>query len=178
MPGGNKSLMSSQPSFNPEPLAASPRPFKRQDNLPLWVIILLILFAGTRLYEVIGAPRIGMRHVGHSPAPKSAESGLDVAALQDLISADLESKMAFVSTLSQSKSRVNPDRTFLATALDGAENLQKDSGNAPGAARRVLILRALLRQLPLPKKSHPAADPLAAFSVPPPTALSAVDRAQ
>jgi membrane protease YdiL (CAAX protease family) len=157
----------------------------RRDTLPVWVIILLVLFAVSRLYEVLSPVRLASPIQRSSQ--KSGESGLDAGAMEDLISTDLTAKTAFIQALIDTTGSPKPDREILSSALDSAERLQKESGSTPSTARRVLILRALLNQIPPEPSSKnkkgktvakPPPDPLAAFAAPPADVLTPADKAR
>lgn len=146
-----------------------------RDTLPLWVTILLLVFAGLRLYEVVsgtGVPRLpGKKTV------RAADGGMDTDSMTDLLSADVYAKSAFVTTLLQPNSVIRPDVKSLRQALKSAEELQRDSHNAPGAARRVILLRYLVGD-PVPlAPGRNDLSPLAAFRDALPRDLPAPDRA-
>ncbi len=151
----------------------------RRDSLPLWVVALLILFGLMRLADVAGA--------GHAPGPVAAhvaskpDAGMDSDSMQDLIEADLQAKRAFVpSTFKPGMpgAVVHPDVPALRLALKASESLLRESWS-PGAARRVILLRALLAQNAVPplSDSHGFA-PLDAFTTNLPASLSSPDRAR
>ncbi len=151
----------------------------RRDSLPVWVVALLILFGLMRLADVVGT--------GHAAAPVAAhvatksDGGLDSDSMQDLIEADLQAKRAFVPTGVQSSSTgavVHPDVTALRAALKASETLLRES-QSPGAARRVILLRALLAQNAVPPlSSSQGFAPLDAFTTGLPASISAQDKAR
>lgn len=170
--------MSSE-SLNNSP--ASP-PDVRRDRLPFWVAVLLALFLLVRLYDVGVAPFLGHKS-SKTAAAQVKSSDVDDASMQDLLEADLQSKMAFLQASGKSGSVVHPDLHSLRAALSAAESLQQESGNSPGAARRLILIRALIGiAAPGSKNSPPlAADkhglaPLDAFGSALPADLAPPDR--
>lgn len=155
-------------------MSVSPPLRPREDNLPLWVIVLLIFFAGLQVFRV-AEPLLGARVARHL-AP-SADSGLTSDSMQDLVQADVQAKGAFAATLGQPGAVVTPDPKALQEALTDAERLERESRNMPGAARRVILLRALLNKPPLaPQKNGMV--PLDAFGRALPAELQSTDRTQ
>lgn len=138
----------------PEAPAAS----RRRDQLSPWVILLLVLLLGRQLYDVGVAPFFS-RTVLHRPLTSATDARpgeMDSDAMQDLIQVDLQTKTAYLTTLARPTGGPQPDVTALRTALKAADDLQRETRNSPGAARRVLLVRALFP----PGKD--AAPPLAA----------------
>ncbi len=155
----------------------------RRDALPPWAVALLVLFLAARLYSGLFLPWWTHRAASSSSVLRPPDSaGLDSDSLQDLMEADLLAKTAFVSTLAHVSATVTPDAPTLRNALQSAERLQDDSGNAPSAARRVILLRALLPGQsagpPLALSRRHGRAPLAAFTTAPPPGTSASDRAR
>jgi len=162
------------------PTAPAPAaPVFRRDSLPLWVVALLLLFGLMRLADVAGA--------GHASGPVAAravpksDGSMDSDSMQDLIEADLQAKRAFVPSTVKAAvpgAVVLPDVPALRLALKASETLLRES-RSPGAARRVILLRALLAQNAVPPlaDSHGFA-PLDAFTTSLPDKLSAPDKAR
>lgn len=154
-------------------------PAFRRDSLPLWVMALLLLFGLMRLADVAGAGHAAAP-VGSHVAPKS-DGNLDSDAMQDLIEADLQAKRAFVPSSIKASSPgavVQPDISALRAALKASELLLHES-RSPGAARRVILLRALLAQNAVPPLSDSRGfAPLDAFTTSLPASVSAPDRAR
>lgn len=147
----------------------------RRDRLSPWVIALLVLFLGRQLYDVGLAPLFS-RAVLHKPvtaATQTQGNGLDDDAMQDLIQVDLQTKAAYLSSLARPEGPSHLDPQALRSALKSAEQLQRESGNSPSAARRLLLLRSLLPPgrgaVPPLAVGKGGLDPLAAFgsSLPP-----------
>ena len=134
------------------PLAPPP---ERADRLPLWVWTLLAVFLTLRLLELI-VPGTG------SHLSQKMSGQVDEKAMTSLLTTDTQAKGAFAASFGR-PGQTAPDRKTLREALKSAEAFQKSTDNAPGAARRVLILRGLLGQ-PLygPGKTGP--DPKEAFT--------------
>ncbi len=122
-----------------EPSAAS----SRQDSLPAWVVVALLIFASLRIYDVMIVPA----RAGHSAArqAKVADTDLDTTSLGDLITADVMAKSGFVLSTGI------PNTQLLDQALTSAEDLEDETHNAPAGARRVMVLRSLLGKPPLAK---------------------------
>ncbi len=159
------------------PLPAVP-PFRR-DTLPTWVLALLILFGIMRLADVVGAG-----HTAPSVAARTAQKSdgsLDSDSLQDLTEADLQAKRAFVPSTIQAAAPgavVHPNVAALRAALKASETLLHES-RMPGAARRVILLRALLAQNSVPPLSDSRSfAPLDAFTTSLPSSLPAPDKAR
>jgi membrane protease YdiL (CAAX protease family) len=113
-------------------------PADRGDRLPAWVIALLAAWLALRLVSLFPAlvPAHGAR------LSQQLAGSVDEKTMAALMGANLTAKQAYVASLARPGSA--PDPKALRDALRAAETLQKDGGNTPGAARRVLILRALL----------------------------------
>ena len=120
-------------------------PTERGDRLPLWVIILLALFLLLRVVDLchLGAAKKGGRLL-HTLAGQVSEK-----TMQANLSANWAAKSAFLSSFARPGASVAPNPATLREALKSAEELQTDTGNSPSAARRVLLLRALLHLPPL-----------------------------
>ena len=176
--------MNSELSHTPAGGESPPIHPRRRDNLPPWVIVLLVLFLVVRVYDVGIAPFL--HHPNASkPAAQSKDGSTDDDSVQDLIQTDLQAKSAFAQTFSKPGTVVKPDADALRSALTSAESLERESGNSPGAARRVILLRALLNSAAPGKAVLPplAADkkglaPLDAFGNALPPDLPAPDRAR
>ncbi|MGI4789983.1 MAG: CPBP family intramembrane glutamic endopeptidase [Janthinobacterium lividum] len=139
----------------PSSLPASPPPDTR-DRLPLWVVVLLFAFFALRLVNLHGDLAASRNsHVA------SLIGQVDEKTMGDTVSTNWQAKSAYLSSLGKSDSAM-PDAAGLRSALKSAESLQTESQNAPGAARRVLILRGLLH-LPLPGPGKNGLDPAKAF---------------
>ena len=159
----------------PEPSADSP-PVRRDAQLP-WVVALLALFFVLRVMELVSE--------AHTPpgGASRASAGVDTDSMQDLIEADLQAKSAYAASLATPGPVVQPQLPALRNALKSAEELEKETDNTPSAARRVLILRAVLaasdkhgrNEDPLDAKAGLA--PLAAFTTALPAGTPPVDRA-
>lgn len=168
-----------QPSAFPGADAPMPRHPARRDSLPWWVIGLLAVFAVLRLVDAATAPQQSS-HVGSRLAQK-ADGSLDSSSMQDLIQADFKAKTAYALSFGTSLTPgavVHPDVSSLQDALKAAETLLSES-HTPGAARRVILLRALLAQRTVPPLAavHGFA-PLDAFTVALPSDLPAPDKAR
>lgn len=157
--------------------------FRRQDNLPRWVVALLVIFLVMRVYDVCIYPLL--THSSHKSQAAAKAGGLDDEAMQDWIQTDLQAKYAFVLAHSKPATVVHPDGKSLQDALKAAERLQKETGNSPGAARRVILLRALVDiAMPGDKNVPPLAigknklAPLDAFGAALPADLDAADKAR
>lgn len=166
------------PELTPDP------PFRRRDSLSPWLIVLLVLLLGRQLYDVGIAPFVA-HSVLHKPVTSATESrsgGVDDDAMQDLVQADLQAKSAYLTTMTRSTGGAQPDAKTLKTALKAADDLQRETGNSPGAARRVMILRGLF---PPGKDAVPPLavgknklDPLDAFGSALPHDLPPADKAR
>jgi membrane protease YdiL (CAAX protease family) len=154
----------------------------RRDALPLWVTLLLVAFAVLFLLQtpLTSKPAHGKPH---QPADQGQDGD---AAMQDLIQSDLMAKTAYAVSLAQSSPVVHPDTRYLHQALTAAETLQTETQNSPDAARRVILLRALVKSYDLPTAARrdlaPLAmgknhlDPLAAFTTALPSDTPPKDR--
>ena len=166
--------------------ALSPAPgFRRLDGLPPWVIVVLVLFLIVRLYDVGVAPFLHLPASGKASAAPAKGGDVDDELMQDPLETDLEAKTAFAQTLSQPGTVVKPDAKALRQALQSAEHLQQESDNSPGAARRVILLRALLNAAAPGKDALPplavgknGLAPLDAFGRALPPDLPAPDRSR
>ena len=149
----------------------------RRDAMPLWVVLLLLAFLLWRIYTVVLAPLL-VRHAparaGHSAA---AASGPDTASIEGVLSTDLQAKLAFVAGLGHPGTVAQADPTSLRAALKSAETFQKNSHNQPGAARRVILLRAALG-LPPFIVGKSGLDPRAAFTTALPAEVSPSEKAR
>ena len=129
-------------------------------------------------YEVVSESP-GKTGGAHS-ARKSAAGDVDTDAMQDLIETDLEAKTAYAATLAQPGPTVRPETKALRQALKSAETLEAETDNTPSAARRVLILRAVLgtadKTAPDPLTVKKGLDPLAAFTTALPAGTTPGDR--
>ncbi len=141
------------------PPAAGKTPPDTRDRLPVWVIVLLALFLTLRVAEVSG--EFSAARTSHL---SSMTGQVDEKTMAATLTTNWQAKTAYLTTFA-GVSR-EPDPKSLREALKSAEALQKDSGNAPGAARRVLVLRALLH-LPLLGPGRNKLDPAKAFGPPP-----------
>ncbi len=151
----------------------------RRDSLPVWVLALLILFGLMRLADVVGAGHAS----GHAAARTVSKSdgNLDSDSMQDLIEADLQAKRAFVPSTAKAAAPgavVCPNVPALRAALKAAETLLRES-RSPGAARRVILLRALLGPNSVPPlASSRGFAVLDAFTTSLPDKLPAQDKAR
>jgi len=138
---------------SPPPLFPPP---DTRDRLPLWVIILLGVFLVLRVAELHGSLSGGRN------ARVSAMAGqVDEQTMSGMLYTNIQAKIAYLQSYSQPGSDA-PDPAALRGVLKTAESLQKSSQNAPSSARRVIILRALLR-LPLLGPGRNGLDPAKAF---------------
>ena len=112
------------------------RPANRGDRLPPWVVALLLIFLALRVADLLPT-----RHSGRLSQQLSGQ--VDEKTMDAMLSTNLAAKQAYIASLGRAGDAA-PDRKGLQEALDSAENLQTGGQNAPGTARRVLILRALL----------------------------------
>ena len=143
------------PEQSPEQAARAPK--GRADNLPAWVILLLVFFLALRvfdLYEPWAAGKSG--HLSQQLA-----GAVDDKTMTVLIQSNTQAKAAFSASLGKMDGSA-PDAKGLRAALKEAEALQLGTQNSPGAARRVIILRALLK-LPLMGPGRNGLDPAKAF---------------
>jgi len=132
------------------------------------LIFLLVLYA---LLFAAG-PESPFKTVSKSDKHTSAASdGLDNDSLQLLVSSDLEAKLAYISS---ADSVIKPSADMLRKSLSAAEDLVAKSHNSPMAARRVMILRSLLKldTLGLVKRKY---SPLAAFTTDLPAGVESAD---
>lgn len=126
-----------------------------RDRLPVWVIVLLGLFLALRVVELHGDLAAGRS--GHLP---SLTGQVDEKTMAATMTANWEAKTAYIAALA--RPAADPDPAALKEALKAAETLQAGSLNSPGAARRVIILRALLHR-PLLGPGRNGLDPAKAF---------------
>ncbi len=146
---------------SPTPLFPPP---DARDRLPLWVILLLGVFLVLRVAELHGSLSGGQN------AHVSAMAGqVDEKTMAGMVYTNVQAKIAYIQSYSQPGSAA-PDAASLRGALKEAESLQKSSQNSPSAARRVIIVRALLH-LPLLGPGKNGLDPAKAFQ---PAALAGV----
>ncbi len=138
------------------------------DSLPIWVIALLVVFLALRLFDLY-APWAASKN-GH--LSQQLAGAVDDKTMAAIIESSTQAKSAFSSSLGKSNGSA-PDPKGLREALKAAEMLQKGTQNSPGAARRVIILRALLKQ-PLLGLGKNGLDPANAFQ---PAALAALPSA-
>lgn len=128
-------------------MSVFPPPVPRKDDpdrLPLWVAVLLVVFLAMRvaaLYEQGRAPKSGR-------LAQNLIGAVDEKTMSATLSTNWAAKTAFFAAVSQ-PGRGEPDRKALREALKAAETLQTATHNAPGAARQVIVLRALLHLPPL-----------------------------
>lgn len=153
-----------------EPEARFEKPQRRNDQ-SLWLLAVILIFVGLNIYGAV----VGDGHVRQSASRqiKASDTDLDDQSVQDLLVADTESKGAFISTLvdGQLKSQ------SLKEALDAARDLVNDTHNAPFAARRLIILRALDNRDPFSPTRRGGYQPLDAFTVDLPPDTPPSDRA-
>lgn len=138
---------------SPSPLFPPP---DTRDRLPLWVILLLGVFLVLRVAELHGS-----LSGGHTARVSAMAGQVDEKTMSGMLYTNIQAKIAYVQSLSRPGSTA-PDTTALHGALKEAESLQKSSQNAPSAARRVIIVRALLH-LPLLGPGKNGLDPAKAF---------------
>ena len=140
--------VSSRPSVFP--------PTDARDRLPVWVIVLLAVFLFLRVADLHGDIKASRNaHVS------SLAGQVDDKTMGANVSTNWDAKTAYIQSFTQPGSTA-PDPAGLRRALKSAETLQTGSSNAPSAARRVIILRALLR-LPLLGPGKNGLDPAKAF---------------
>ena len=135
-----------------------PAPPERGDRLPVWVVVLLVLFLALRVLELSD----GWVKKPGGRLSQSLAGSVDEKTMAETMSTSWAAKSAFLTMLGQ-PGRSGPDPKALREALKSAEDLQKDTHNAPTAARRVIVLRALLHQPPLAVGRN-GLDPRQAFS--------------
>lgn len=138
-------------------------PFDRRDGLPVWVAVLLVVFVVLRIIDLVPA-RHGAR------LSQQLAGQVDEKTMNAMLSTNLTAKQAFATSLGRPGDAA-PDPKGLREALKSAETLQTGGQNAPGTARRILILRALLRR-PLFGPGTNGLDPKDAFAPPALTGLS------
>ena len=143
-------------------------PSDTRDRLPVWVIVLLGLFLTLRIADLAGDLSAGRS--GHL---SSLTGQTDEKTMSATITTSWQAKSAYLTSYGKS-GPVAPDPVALRGALKSAEVLQKGSQNSPSAARRVLVLRALLH-LPLLGPGKNGLDPAKAFA---PAALSNLSPAE
>jgi membrane protease YdiL (CAAX protease family) len=133
-------------------------PQKDRDGLPLWVIVLGLVFLALRVFDLTGGGSVfkGGR------VSQTMTGAMDSKTMAAMMATNLLAKQAFVASLVRPGDDA-PDAASLREALKSAEDLQKGSGNAPSTARRVIILRGLLHR-PLFGKGKNGLDPKAAFT--------------
>lgn len=130
-------------------------PFDRRDSLPLWVWPLIILFLVLRVVDLWPASH-------HGRLAQQLAGQVDDKTMSATITTNWAAKTAFVVSFGR-PGEAAPDPKALREALNAAQTLQKGTGNAPGAARRMIILRALLKQ-PIFGVGKGGPDPKAAFA--------------
>ncbi|MGO8671920.1 MAG: lysostaphin resistance A-like protein [Capsulimonadaceae bacterium] len=128
---------------------------------------LILAFVATHIVSAVRSP--GLPTTGKHPI--SARADFSTEATLDLIGTDLEAKQAFLVAIVTG----SPDWRTLTDARDDAARLDDDSGNAPSAAGRLIILRALLDEPPLARTPHGHL-PLNAFGPDLPAGTVARDR--
>ena len=151
----------------PSSLAASPPPDTR-DRLPLWVIVMLAVFLVLRVVELHGDLA-----TSRSSHVSSLAGQVDEKTMAATLSVNWQAKMAYMTSFGR-PGLAPPDPAGLRAALKSAEALQAGAHNAPSAARRVLILRALLH-LPLLGPGKNGQDPAKAFLPAPASGLTAAE---
>ena len=146
-------------------------PTERSDRLPLWVIALLALFLVLRvidLYHLGGVKKNGR-------LSQNLVGQVSDKTMQATLSANWQAKSAFLSSYAKPGPNVIPNNSALREALQSAEELQTDTANSPSAARRVLLLRALLHLPPLAAGKN-GLSPSLAFAPPALAGFSPEDR--
>ena len=132
-------------------------PSDARDRLPVWVIALLGLFLVLRLVEL----NLDLKASRNSHV--SAMVGqVDEKTMGDRLTGDWQAKMAFIGSLGKPGAAL-ADPAALRPALKSAYALQAGTHNAPSAARRVIILRALLHLPLLGPGKKDGLDPAKAF---------------
>ena len=120
-------------------------PDQSKDRLPLWVMVLLGVFLVLRIVD--------LSHLGgvkkNGRLSQNLTGQVSEKTMQANISANWSAKSAYLSTYALGGGSTAPNPVTLREALKSAEELQTDTNNSPGAARRVLILRSLLKLPPL-----------------------------
>jgi len=137
-----------------------PQPASSGDRLPPWVIVLLVVFLTLRVVDLLPA-----RHSARLSQQLAGQ--VDEKTMSAMLSTNLTTKQAYVASLGK-QGDAAPDSKGLQEALKSAETLQTGGQNSPGTARRVIILRALLRR-PLFGPGRNGLDPKDAFA---PSALA------
>lgn len=137
----------------------------RGDTLPAWVIALLVVFLALRLFDLYAPWAAGK----NGRLSQQLAGAVDDKTMAAIIESSTQAKSAFSASLGKTHGGA-PDPKGLREALKAAETLQKGTQNSPGAARRVIILRALLKQ-PLLGPGRNGLDPANAFE---PAALAAL----
>lgn len=132
-----------------------PQPANPGDRLPLWVIALLAVFLVLRVVDLVPA-RHGAR------LSQQLAGQVDEKTMLAMQSTNLTAKQAYVASLG-TPGEAAPDPKGLEEALKSAETLQTGGQNSPGTARRIIILRALLRR-PLFGPGKNGLDPKDAFA--------------
>ena len=143
-----------------------PQTANRKDRLPLWVIVLLVVFLALRVADLLP-----MRHSARLSQQLAGQ--VDEKTMNAMLSTNVAAKQAYVASLARPGDDA-PDPKGLREALALAETLQKGGQNSPGTARRVLILRALLGR-PLFGPGRNGLDPKDAFAPPALVGLSPSD---
>ncbi len=138
----------------------SPSPTERGDRLPLWVIALLILFL---ILRVLDLHTLSGGKAGRLSQKLSGQ--VNEQTMQATLSTNWEAKSAYLSSYAGRGPNVVLNAVTLREALKSAEELQTDTGNSPSAARRVLLLRALLHLPPLAAGKN-GLNPALAFALP------------
>lgn len=151
-----------------EPNTRTAEPQRRQ-WLSAWLLGVILLIVGLSIY---GAA-VGDSSIRHGSAKKiqASDTDLDDEAVQDLITVDLYTKAAFITSVIDGK----PDRKYLKEALPSAVSLVDETHNAPFAARRLIVVRALYGLPPL-VKTKKGSVPLDAYTVNLPSSYSSADR--
>ena len=137
-----------------------PQPANKGDRLPPWVIALLVIFLVLRVVDLLPA-----RHSARLSQQLTGQ--VDEKTMQAMLSTNMTTKQAYIASLAKPGDAA-PDPKGLRDALKSAETLQTGGQNSPGTARRVIILRALLRR-PLFGPGKNGLDPKDAFA---PSALT------
>jgi len=135
-------------------MSVSP-PANSGDRLPPWVIALLVVFLALRVVDLLPE-----RHSGRLSQQLTGQ--VDEKTMSALLSTNLTTKQAFIASLGKPGAAA-PDPKGLGEALKSAETLQTGGQNSPGTARRIIILRALLRR-PLFGPGKNGLDPKDAFA--------------
>ena len=139
-----------------------------RDRLPVWVIVLLGLFLVLRVVELHGDLSAGRS--GHL---SSLTGQVDEKTMAATLTTNWEAKTAYLGSYVK-PGPIAPDSQALRAALTAAEKIQTGSQNSPGAARRVIVLRALLHR-PLLGTGKNGLDPAKAFA---PAALAGLTPAE